>query len=219
MISSSYQAITQKRRCFSLMLFYSAASSFFVHLTVSADEVEQENKKRVSHNILVLLLFLYLSNRKLQLFIGKLQCCTLYNFYLQILQDILLSFAVVVISALSPSPSSPYRLVFFFLFYFSISSRSLASSWKLICLSVTFFTLNLFTSSAYSQKSHLSHSLALVFLNTQLHWSDTLWNIWWPFPFTYLHTVINFQWTKSNLNQSGICSKELQGKCHSAQPV
>lgn len=116
MISSSYQAITQKRRCFSLMLFYSAASSFFVHLTVSADEVEQENKKRVSHNILVLLLFLYLSNRKLQLFIGKLQCCTLYNFYLQILQDILLSFAVVVISALSPSPSSPYRLVFFFSF-------------------------------------------------------------------------------------------------------
>lgn len=68
--------------------------------------------KRVSRNILVLLLFLYLSNRKLQLFIGKLQCCTLYNFYLQILQDILLSFAVVVISALSPSPSSPYRLVF-----------------------------------------------------------------------------------------------------------
>lgn len=113
MISSSYQAITQKRRCFSLMLFYSAASSFFVYLTVSADEVEQENKKRVSHNILVLLLFLYLSNRKLQLFIGKLQCCTLYNFYLQILQDILLSFAVVVISALSPSPSSPYRLFFF----------------------------------------------------------------------------------------------------------
>lgn len=116
MISSSYQAITQKRRCFSLMLFYSAASSFFVYLTVSADEVEQENKKRVSHNILVLLLFLYLSNRKLQLFIGKLQYCTLYNFYLQILQDILLSFAVVVISALSPSPSSPYRLVFFFSF-------------------------------------------------------------------------------------------------------
>lgn len=73
----------------------------------------KKTKKRVSHNILVLLLFLYLSNRKLQLFIGKLQCCTLYNFYLQILQDILLSFAVVVISALSPSPSSPYRLVFF----------------------------------------------------------------------------------------------------------
>lgn len=178
MISSSYQAITQKRRCFSLMLFYSAASSFFVYLTVSADEVEQENKKRVSHNILVLLLFLYLSNRKLQLFIGKLQCCTLYNFYLQILQDILLSFAVVVISALSPSPSSPYRLFFFFFFTSLFHPAAWPHPEKHICLSVTFFTLNLFTSSAYSQKSHLSHSLALVFLNTQLHWSDTLWNIW-----------------------------------------